>query len=173
MGLLGMMLSATATAVGALMYWAVTNKFSYFRFTTTGVILLMVGALGFVVSVILYTDSKSHAQELRSSSRSRRTVDVEGAVAMLSRSRSRELAASTTGASSTVSVDATYVVEAGGSLLARARERLGVAVMSGSGEQPRIAARSTISEPSEHCFFVDGAWKCVGDRCRIQQHRQD
>jgi hypothetical protein len=77
MGLLGMLLSATATAVGALMYWAITYQGSDFRFTTTGVVLMIVGALGFVVSVILFTDSKNHAPRDQTS-RSRRAVDTEG-----------------------------------------------------------------------------------------------
>jgi hypothetical protein len=77
MGLLGMLLSATATAVGALMYWAVTYQGTDFRFTTTGVVLMIVGALGFVVSVIIFTDSNSHTRSAQFS-RSRRVVDAQG-----------------------------------------------------------------------------------------------
>jgi hypothetical protein len=77
MGLLGMLLSATATAIGALMYWTVTFQGSDFRFTTTGVVLMIVGALGFVVSVIIFTDSNSHARSAPFS-RSRPVVDARG-----------------------------------------------------------------------------------------------
>jgi hypothetical protein len=62
MSLPGMVLSAVATAVGALMYWAVASQSTDLRFATTGVVLMIVGALGFVVSVIIFTDSKLHTR---------------------------------------------------------------------------------------------------------------
>jgi hypothetical protein len=76
-------------------------------------------------------------------------------------------------------------VVTGGSFLARARGRLGVSTIiagdvtviesrsSRSSVQRLTAADNASAASSEHCFFVDGKWKCVGDRCRIQKHRVD
>src|ERR1700690_2760935 len=58
MGLPGMVLSAIAAAVGAIMYWAVTYQGTGFRLSTVGVILMIVGAFGFVVSAIIFGVSR-------------------------------------------------------------------------------------------------------------------
>ena len=77
MGLPGMVLSAISTVVGAIMYWAVTAQSSSavqqhgFRLSTVGVILMIAGAAGFVVSLIVFIASR------RSPSAPVRTLDRE------------------------------------------------------------------------------------------------
>ena len=59
MGLTGMVFSAIAIAAGAVMYWAITTTQGHgFRLSTVGVILMVVGAVGFVVSSIIYASSR-------------------------------------------------------------------------------------------------------------------
>jgi hypothetical protein len=71
MGLAGMVLSAIAAAAGAIMYWAVTYQGHGFRLSTVGLILMIAGAFGFVVSAIVFAVSRSP----RSSTR--HTIDRE------------------------------------------------------------------------------------------------
>ena len=58
MGLPGMVLSAIAAAAGAIMYWAVTYQGTGFRLSTAGLILMIAGAFGFVVSAIVFAVSR-------------------------------------------------------------------------------------------------------------------
>jgi hypothetical protein len=58
MGLPGMVLSAIAAAAGAIMYWAITYQGTGFRLSTVGVILMIAGAFGFVVSAIVFAVSR-------------------------------------------------------------------------------------------------------------------
>ena len=58
MGLAGMVLSAIAAAAGAIMYWAVTYQGTGFRLSTVGLILMIAGAAGFVVSAIVFATSR-------------------------------------------------------------------------------------------------------------------
>jgi hypothetical protein len=58
MGLAGMALSAIAAAAGAIMYWAITYQGTGFRFSTVGVILMIAGAFGFIVSSIVFAVSR-------------------------------------------------------------------------------------------------------------------
>jgi hypothetical protein len=58
MGLPGMVLSAIAAAAGAIMYWAVTYQGTGFRLSTVGLILMIAGAAGFVVSSIIFGMSR-------------------------------------------------------------------------------------------------------------------
>ncbi len=58
MGLPGMVLSAIAGAAGAVMYWAITYQGTGFRFSIVGLILMIVGAFGFVVSAIVFAVSQ-------------------------------------------------------------------------------------------------------------------
>ncbi|HET9090461.1 MAG TPA: hypothetical protein VFN54_09270 [Acidimicrobiales bacterium] len=64
MGLKGMVISGISMVVGAIMYWAVTAQSTYaaqshgFRLSTVGVILLIAGAVGFIVSTIVYATSR-------------------------------------------------------------------------------------------------------------------
>jgi hypothetical protein len=54
-----MVLSAIAGAAGAVMYWAVTYQGTGFRLSTVGLILMIVGAFGFVVSAIIFVVSRN------------------------------------------------------------------------------------------------------------------
>jgi hypothetical protein len=58
MGLTGMVFSIFAMAAGAAMYWAVTAQGHGFRFSTVGVILMIVGAVGLVTSTIVFAISR-------------------------------------------------------------------------------------------------------------------
>ena len=71
MGLTGMFFSTFAIAAGAVMYWAVTSQGHGFRLSTVGVILMVVGALGLVVSAIVFATSR------RTPGGRRRTYDRE------------------------------------------------------------------------------------------------
>ncbi len=77
MGLTGMGFSTVAIAAGAIMYWAVTYQGKGFRFSTVGVILMVVGAIGLVISTIVFAMSRrpvgggGHALD-------RQTVDEQG-----------------------------------------------------------------------------------------------
>ena len=63
MGLPGMAISAIAAVAGAIMYWAMTAQSAStvqnhgFRVSTVGVILMIAGGVGFVVSFIIFTMS--------------------------------------------------------------------------------------------------------------------
>lgn len=70
MGLTGMAFSTIAIAAGAVMYWAVTAQGHGFRFSTVGVILMIVGAVGFVASAVVFAVSRRQTS-------SRRTYDRE------------------------------------------------------------------------------------------------
>ena len=61
MGLTGMAFSTIAIAVGAVMYWAVTSQGHGFRISTVGVILMVVGAIGFVASSVIFAVSRRPA----------------------------------------------------------------------------------------------------------------
>ena len=77
MGLPGMVLSAIAIAAGAIMYWAVTYQGHGFRLSTVGLILMLVGAAGFVVSTIVFSVSRREVGTGRHSM-SRETTDSDG-----------------------------------------------------------------------------------------------
>jgi hypothetical protein len=59
MGLPGMVLSAFSVAAGAIMYWAVTYQGHGFRLSTVGVILMVVGGIGFVASAVIFGVSRN------------------------------------------------------------------------------------------------------------------
>lgn len=64
MGLAGMVLSAVSTVAGAIMYWATTAQSSAavqdhgFRLSTLGVILMIAGTAGFLVSLAVFVSSR-------------------------------------------------------------------------------------------------------------------
>jgi hypothetical protein len=58
MGLPGMALSAIAAVAGAIMYWAVTYQGTGFRLSTVGIILMIAGVVGFIVSSIVFASSR-------------------------------------------------------------------------------------------------------------------
>ena len=71
MGLKGMVVSIVALAAGAVMYWAVTTQGTGFRVSTVGVILMIAGGVGLVVSAIVFGVSS------RSTGSHNRTYDRE------------------------------------------------------------------------------------------------
>jgi hypothetical protein len=72
-----MALSAIAAAAGAIMYWAVTYQGHGFRLSTVGLILMIAGAAGLVVSTIVFAVSRREVGTGRHSM-SRETTDSEG-----------------------------------------------------------------------------------------------
>ena len=58
MGRTGMFFSAVAIAAGAIMHWAVTTTGHGFNVSTVGVILMVVGAIGLVVSIAVFSMSR-------------------------------------------------------------------------------------------------------------------
>jgi hypothetical protein len=72
-----MVLSAIATAAGAIMYWAVTYQGHGFRLSTVGVILMIAGVAGFVVSSIVFGVSRRSVGSGRHSM-NRQVVDPQG-----------------------------------------------------------------------------------------------
>jgi phosphate/sulfate permease len=77
MGLMGMGFSTVAIAVGAIMYWAVTYQGHGFRFSTVGVILMVVGAIGLVISTIVFAVSRRPAGGRRHAY-DKQIIDAEG-----------------------------------------------------------------------------------------------
>ncbi|HUZ40267.1 MAG TPA: hypothetical protein VMU68_02605 [Acidimicrobiales bacterium] len=77
MGLPGMVLSAIAAAAGAIMYWAVTYQGHGFRMSTVGLILMIAGAAGFVVSAIVFAVSRGPERTSRHTL-DRQVVDSAG-----------------------------------------------------------------------------------------------
>jgi len=88
MGLPGMVISAISAVVGAIMYWAVTAQNSDvvqnhgFRLSTVGVILMIAGAVGFVVSALIFTSSR-HSVKPAPHTVDRETVDSSGRTSVL------------------------------------------------------------------------------------------
>ena len=77
MGLPGMVLSAIAAVAGEIMYWAITYQGTGFRLSTVGLILMIAGAFGFVVSAIVFAVSRSPGRSTRHSI-DRQVVDSSG-----------------------------------------------------------------------------------------------
>lgn len=77
MGLPGMVLSAVAAAAGAIMYWAITYQGHGFRLSTIGVILMVAGGFGFVVSAIVFGVSRGTVGTSRHSL-DREVTDAQG-----------------------------------------------------------------------------------------------
>jgi len=61
MGLTGMVFSVISIAAGAVMYWAVTSQGHGFRLSTVGVILMVVGAVGLVISTVIFAMARRPA----------------------------------------------------------------------------------------------------------------
>jgi hypothetical protein len=87
MGLPGMVLSAIAAAAGAIMYWAVTYQGTGFRLSTAGLILMIAGAFGFVVSAIVFAVSRGPERTPRHSL-DRQVVDSAGNSVRFTKTRS-------------------------------------------------------------------------------------
>ena len=58
MGRAGMFFSTLAIAAGAIMHWAVTTTGHGVNVSTVGIILMVVGAVGLVVSLIVFGTSR-------------------------------------------------------------------------------------------------------------------
>ena len=91
MGLVGMVISAMSTVAGAIMYWGVTAQSSAvvqnngIRLSTIGVILMIAGVVGFIISAIVFASSRrgiSTTQTL-----DRETVDSSGHKTLLHEQR--------------------------------------------------------------------------------------
>jgi hypothetical protein len=76
-GLPGMVLSAIAAVAGAVMYWAITYQGTGFRMSTVGLILMIAGAAGFVVSAVIFATSR-RAVSTPSHTMNRQVVDAAG-----------------------------------------------------------------------------------------------
>jgi hypothetical protein len=72
-----MVLSAVSTAAGAILYWAVTYHGTGFRLSTIGVILMVAGVIGFVVSSIVFGVSRRTVGEGHHTM-DRQVVDSQG-----------------------------------------------------------------------------------------------
>jgi hypothetical protein len=77
MGLTGMAFSTISIAAGAVMYWAVTAQGHGFRYSTVGVVLMVVGAIGLVVSTAVFATSRRPAGS-RHHSYDREVIDAQG-----------------------------------------------------------------------------------------------
>jgi hypothetical protein len=80
MGLGGMVFSMIAIAAGAVMYWAVTSQGHGFRLSTVGVILMVVGAVGLVISTVIFAISRQPAGG-RNRSYDKQVTDTQGRTA--------------------------------------------------------------------------------------------
>jgi hypothetical protein len=74
----GIVFSVLAIAAGAIMYWAVTAPAHGFRLSTVGVVLMIVGAAGLLVSMGLFAASRAHDRGPRRSTYDRQAVDSQG-----------------------------------------------------------------------------------------------
>jgi uncharacterized membrane protein YciS (DUF1049 family) len=80
MGLAGMVFSMISIAVGAVMYWAVTSQGHGFRLSTVGVILIVVGVVGLVISTIIFATSRRPAGN-RNRTYDKQVTDTQGRTA--------------------------------------------------------------------------------------------
>ena len=78
MGLPGMVFSTISIAVGAVMYWGVTTTQNHgFRLSTVGVILMVVGVVGLVISAIVFGTSRRQTGS-RHHTYDRQATDAQG-----------------------------------------------------------------------------------------------
>jgi hypothetical protein len=79
MGLTGMFFSTISIAVGAVMYWAITSTQGHgFRLSSVGVILMVAGGIGLVVSGIVFATSRRPAGSGRHQTYDRQATDAQG-----------------------------------------------------------------------------------------------
>jgi len=71
-----MAFSILAIAAGAVMYWGVTTQGHGFRLSTVGVILMVIGVIGLVVSMIVFGMSRRPAAASRTYDR--QATDSQG-----------------------------------------------------------------------------------------------
>ena len=58
MGLAGMVFSLISIAAGAVLYWGVTTQGHGFRLSTVGVILMVIGVIGLVISAVVFATAR-------------------------------------------------------------------------------------------------------------------
>ena len=63
MGLTGMVFSVVAAVVGAIMYFAITTQGTGFRLSTVGIILMIAGGIGFVISSAVFAVSRQSSNK--------------------------------------------------------------------------------------------------------------
>jgi hypothetical protein len=68
--------SILAIAAGAVMYWAITAPAHGFRVSTVGVVLMLAGAAGLVISTALFAAFNANGN--RRSTYHQQTVDAQG-----------------------------------------------------------------------------------------------
>jgi hypothetical protein len=76
-----MVFSIIAMGAGAVMYWAVTAQGHGFRYSTVGVILMIVGAVGLIASTIVFAMSRRSTGSRRTYDR--QVVDAQGRSAVV------------------------------------------------------------------------------------------
>jgi phosphate/sulfate permease len=92
MGLFGMAISAMSTVAGAIMYWGVTAQSSAvvqnngIRLSTIGVILMIAGVIGFIISAIVFASSRRDPST-PTQTLDRETVDSTGRTTLLHEQR--------------------------------------------------------------------------------------
>jgi hypothetical protein len=77
-----MFFSTLAVAVGAILYWAVTSQGHGFRISTVGVILMVVGVVGFITSAIIFGTS-GRTTGSRHQTYDREATDAQGATTVV------------------------------------------------------------------------------------------
>jgi hypothetical protein len=68
--------SILAIVAGAICYWAITAPAHGFRLSTVGIVLMLAGAGGLVLSTVLFATARVNGN--RRSSYHRQTVDAQG-----------------------------------------------------------------------------------------------
>lgn len=92
MGLAGMVISAISAVTGAILYFAVTAQSKAdavnhgFSISTLGVILMIAGAIGFVISAIVFASSR-RAPAMPAQTMNREVVDSTGTRTMVHEER--------------------------------------------------------------------------------------
>jgi uncharacterized membrane protein YciS (DUF1049 family) len=83
MGLAGMVISAISAVTGAIMYFAVTAQSKAivqnhgFSLSTLGVILMIAGAIGFIISALVFASSR-RAPSMPTQTLNREVIDSTG-----------------------------------------------------------------------------------------------
>jgi hypothetical protein len=70
----GMAFSILAIIAGAVMYWAITAPTHGFRLSTVGVVLMVAGGAGLVISAVLLVSSRGRSR----STYDQQTVNAQG-----------------------------------------------------------------------------------------------
>ncbi|MGD0082896.1 MAG: hypothetical protein ABSD78_06820 [Acidimicrobiales bacterium] len=71
----GIVFSILAITAGAIMYWAVTTPTHGFKLSTVGVVLMIAGGAGLLISAALFATQRNSS---RRSTYDQQTVDAQG-----------------------------------------------------------------------------------------------